>query len=244
METKKEHTNKKSSRLRIVYEDTDITIISKPSGMLTCPYPGSPKNTALDILLSMRRKRGLVHKSTGVFVVHRLDRDTSGLLIFAHTKMIAEKLMNNWHKNAKLRLYRALVESNPSIENIEKEGIIDAPLCQNAYKQSYVAKTSQHKGKNANNAKQEVARTNYRIIKIGERYSLFELKLDTGKKNQIRAHLSFLGFPIAGDTNYRAKTDPFNRLCLHAAKLVLVHPITNEELCFEDFENPEWLKKV
>ena len=94
MESKKEQTNTKSSRLRIVYEDKDITIISKPSGMLTCPYPGGPKNTAVDILLAMRKKRGLVHKSTGVFVVHRLDRDTSGLLIFAHTKMVAEKLMN------------------------------------------------------------------------------------------------------------------------------------------------------
>jgi len=241
MESKKEQTNTKSSRLRIVYEDKDITIISKPSGMLTCPYPGGPKNTAVDILLAMRKKRGLVHKSTGVFVVHRLDRDTSGLLIFAHTKMVAEKLMNNWHKNAKLRLYRALVESNPSIENIEKEGIIDAPLTQNAYKQSYVAKASQQKNKNA---KLEVARTKYRIIKTGKRYALFELELDTGKKNQIRAHLSFLGFPIAGDTNYRAKTNPFNRLCLHAALLVLIHPVTNELLRFEDSENPEWLKKV
>lgn len=241
MESKKEQTNTKSSRLRIVYEDKDITIISKPSGMLTCPYPGGPKNTAVDILLAMRKKRGLVHKSTGVFVVHRLDRDTSGLLIFAHTKMVAEKLMNNWHKNAKLRLYRALVESNPSIENIEKEGIIDAPLTQNAYKQSYVAKASQQKNKNA---KLEVARTKYRIIKTGKRYALFELELDTGKKNQIRAHLSFLGFPIAGDTNYRAKTNPFNRLCLHAALLVLIHPVTNELLRFEDSENPEWLKKI
>lgn len=241
MESKKEQTNTKSSRLRIVYEDKDITIISKPSGMLTCPYPGGPKNTAVDILLAMRKKRGLVHKSTGVFVVHRLDRDTSGLLIFAHTKMVAEKLMNNWHKNAKLRLYRALVESNPSIENIEKEGIIDAPLTQNAYKQSYVAKASQQKNKNA---KLEVARTKYRIIKTGKHYSLFELELDTGKKNQIRAHLSFLGFPIAGDTNYRAKTNPFNRLCLHAALLVLIHPVTNELLRFEDSENPEWLKKI
>lgn len=241
MESKKEQTNTKSSRLRIVYEDKDITIISKPSGMLTCPYPGGPKNTAVDILLAMRKKRGLVHKSTGVFVVHRLDRDTSGLLIFAHTKMVAEKLMNNWHKNAKLRLYRALVESNPSIENIEKEGIIDAPLTQNAYKQSYVAKASQQKNKNA---KLEVARTKYRIIKTGKRYALFELELDTGKKNQIRAHLSFLGFPIAGDTNYRAKTNPFNRLCLHAALLVLIHPVTNELLRFEDPENPEWQKKI
>lgn len=241
MGTKKEQTNKKSSRLRIVYEDKDITIISKPFGMLTCPYPGGPKNSALDILLSMRRKRGLVHKNTGVFVVHRLDRDTSGFLIFAHTKAIAEKLMNNWHKNAKLRLYRALVESNPSIENIEKEGIIDAPLTQNAYKQSYVTNPFQQKKKNA---KLEIARTKYRIIKIGKCYSLFELELDTGKKNQIRAHLSFLGFPIAGDTNYRAKTNPFNRLCLHAAILVLIHPVTNELLRFEDPENPEWLKKV
>lgn len=241
MESKKEQTNTKSSRLRIVYEDKDITIISKPSGMLTCPYPGGPKNTAVDILLAMRKKRGLVHKSTGVFVVHRLDRDTSGLLIFAHTKMVAEKLMNNWHKNAKLRLYRASVESNPSIENIEKEGIIDAPLTQNAYKQSYVAKASQQKNKNA---KLEVARTKYRIIKTGKRYALFELELDTGKKNQIRAHLSFLGFPIAGDINYRAKTNPFNRLCLHAALLVLIHPVTNELLRFEDSENPEWLKKI
>lgn len=241
MEIRKEQITKKPTRLRIIYEDKDITIISKPSGMLTCPYPGGPKNTAVDILLAMRKKRGLVHKSTGVFVVHRLDRDTSGLLIFAHTKMVAEKLMNNWHKNAKLRLYRALVESNPSIENIEKEGIIDAPLTQNAYKQSYVAKASQQKNKNA---KLEVARTKYRIIKTGKRYALFELELDTGKKNQIRAHLSFLGFPIAGDTNYRAKTNPFNRLCLHAALLVLIHPVTNELLRFEDSENPEWLKKI
>ena len=94
------------------------------------------------------------------------------------------------------------------------------------------------------NAKTVEARTNYKILIRGKTHTLFELELDTGKKNQIRAHLASRHYPLAGDENYRAKTDPFHRLCLHARTLEFIHPVTGQKMKFEEAESAEWQEYV
>ena len=144
--------------------------------------------------------------------------------------------MDNWHKMVTGRIYHALAEvpgkncKLPPLEN-EKEGWITDELSFNAHHVGYVKR----------NADGVPARTHYKILQKGSRYALFELELDTGKKNQIRAHLAAHGYPIAGDKEHRAHTDPFSRLCLHACTLEFVHPFTKEALSFEVSEPKEWI---
>ncbi len=223
-------------RLEILYEDQWLSIVYKPEGLLTVPYPGSREKTALDILNDIRRKRGLVRGTRGTFAVHRLDKDTSGVLMIAHSKEAAEKIMNSWHTLVLQRLYHALVENSKSMESLPETGIIDVPLAKNSYNRSFAVE------KEKNEKDVQSAKTHYTILKKGKFYSLFELELDTGRKNQIRAHLAFLGCPIAGDANYRAKTDPLHRLCLHARSLSFTHPYTGENLTFEVSEDSSWEK--
>ena len=114
---------------------------------------------------------------------------------------------------------------------------IDSPLAYNAYNQAFVPK-----GGSAGKFKTIPARTNYKIIARGDRYTLFELSLDTGRKNQIRAHLASLGYPLCGDKNYRAKANPFGRLALHARTLEFINPWTKEKTRFEIPEPADWEK--
>lgn len=222
--------------IEVLYEDRYLSVIYKPEGLLTVPYPGSREKTALGILSEMRRKRGLVRGNKGPLAVHRLDKDTSGILMIAHTPEAAKKIMNTWHTMVSQRIYRALVENNNTMDSLQPEGIINVPLAKNSYKQSY-AVTKETK-------ETQSAITHYRILQRGKKYSLFELQLDTGRKNQIRAHLAFLGCPIAGDKNYRAKTNPENRLCLHARTLSFTHPYTGEKMSFEVSESESWQRHL
>ncbi len=224
--------------LEILYEDQWLSIVNKPEGLLTVPYPGSREKTALDILNEIRRKRGLVRGNRGTFAVHRLDKETSGVLMIAHSRDAADKIMNSWHTMVSQRLYHALAENNSTMEKLQDSGIIDIPLAKNAYHRSFAVE----KGRDAKEVQN--AKTEYTIIKRGKHYSLFELSLDTGRKNQIRAHLAYLGCPIAGDHNYRAKTDPEHRLCLHALNLSFSHPYTGEKMSFEVREDESWARHL
>ena len=227
----------------VLFQDEYLAIVFKPAGLLSVPYQGAQGKTAVDMLENNMRKRGIWNQGHRPFAVHRLDRDTSGILMLALTQDAQQVIMNSWHQMVTERLYRAVAE-NPiythNTQELAESGLIDAPLAQNAYHQSYVPKVSEK------NKPQELspARTNYKIIKRGQQYTLFELSLDTGKKNQIRAHLAYLGYPIAGDKNYRAKTDPFNRLALHARTLDFIHPYTNKSMHFEVAEPSTWEKAV
>ncbi|HZK20364.1 MAG TPA: RluA family pseudouridine synthase, partial [Treponemataceae bacterium] len=233
-----------------------LAIIYKPSGLLSVPYPGSRSKTAQDLLEANMRKRGIWKKGHRPFAVHRLDRDTSGILMFALSYTAQQKIMKRWHSIVSKRLYRAVCETPQGkiVKKLTPEGLIDAPLALNAYHQSYVPGTTSKRTQSSSYKKQGKkgvrtqelipARTFYKIIEQGNRYTLFELALDTGKKNQIRAHLAYLGYPIAGDTTYRAKTNPFNRLALHAHTLEFMHPYTEETMCFEAAEPANWIKTV
>lgn len=266
-------------RIEVLYEDEWIAIIFKPSGMLSVPYPGSKAKTALAVLEQIMRKKGSWSKNHRPFTVHRLDRDTSGVMMFALTEAAQKKIMDSWHKMVTERLYRALAE-NPSGRNakpLPDSGLIDDQLAYNAYNVGFVPKpgdkpafsklTKQAVKNHYNKSRGEqsiyernltvkggkpefktiTARTHYKVIARGKSHTLFELSLDTGRKNQIRAHLASKGYPLAGDENYRAKTNPFGRLCLHARTLEFDHPFTHEHLKFEVPEPEEWeamVKKI
>ncbi len=218
-------------RLDILYEDEAIVVINKPSGMLSVPYPGSRARTAQGVL------EKLLHKK--VFVVHRLDRDTSGVMLFVLSEAVQHKVLAQWHTMVTERLYRAVAENPRRREDaLPDSGTIDAPLAQNARHVGYVPHDAD------DHAKTVEARTHFAVIARGKTHTLFELSLDTGKKNQIRAHLASRRYPLAGDENYRARTDPFHRLALHARTLAFVHPVTARPMKFEVPESGEWLSYV
>lgn len=226
-------------KIEVLYEDKDIVVINKPSGMLSVPYPGSRARTALDTLENMMRKNGTWSSSHHPFTVHRLDRDTSGVMMFALNEPVQKKVMHTWHQMVTERLYHAVAE-NPHYKEgkLPDSGIIDDPLAKNAHNVGYVPKQDDTTVDTVN------ARTHYKVLLRGKTHTLFELSLDTGKKNQIRAHLASKGYPLAGDENYRARTDPFGRLALHARTLDFIHPTTGKPMHFEVPEPETWSKYV
>ena len=249
-------------RISILYEDADIIVIEKPSGLLSVPYPGSKARTALELIEKILRGRGDWSRSHHPFTVHRLDRDTSGVMVFALNEAAQKKLVAHWHDGTTRKVYRAVAEnpvggeragtvSRGRAEELPDSGTIDEPLAENAYHVAYVPRGSDRDagrdrdvGWGGGQPKTVRAVTHYRTIMRGATHTLFELELDTGKKNQIRAHLSFLGRPLAGDENYRARTDPFHRLALHARRLEFLHPVTGKKMAFEVPEDASWLEYV
>lgn len=233
-------------KIDLLYEDEDIMVIEKPCGMLSVPYPGSKARTALDAIEKIMRSKGSWSKVHRPFVVHRLDRDTSGVMVFALNESAQKKLMGNWHTTVTERLYHAVAENPKDPAKILPEhGTIDEELAQNAYHVGYVpSKQALQELPKGERPKTVKAVTHFRIIERGPTHTLFELSLDTGKKNQIRAHLSSKGYPLAGDENYRAKTDPFHRLALHARTLEFAHPVTGKKMRFEVPEDKEWIEYV
>lgn len=256
--TKKDFGHEK---IRILYEDEYLCVISKPSGLLSVPYPGSKARTAQSLLEEMMRKTGTFKSSHRPFVVHRLDRDTSGIMMFALTQAAQKKIMDSWHTMVTERLYRAVAE-NPRSKSLflPDAGLIDDDLAFNSHNIGFVPKEGdkpKHHGEKGSvyerhlegtgdnlHFKTVPARTHYKILLRGPTHTLFELSLDTGKKNQIRAHLASKSYPLAGDENYRARTDKFNRLCLHACTLEFVHPYTGKKMKFEENEPAEWREYV
>lgn len=223
-------------RIDILYEDEHLMIIFKPSGMLTCPYPGSHARTAQDVIEQLLRKKGSFSRNHKPLVVHRLDRDTSGVMMFAMTEAAQKKIMDNWHTMVTERLYHAVAE-NPvgHADPLPDSGLIDDNLAFNSHNFGFVPK-----GENKEKFETITARTHYKILKRGKTHTLFELSLDTGRKNQIRAHLASKGYTLAGDENYLAKTDPFGRLALHARTIEFNHPFTGEHMIFEQPEPEDW----
>ena len=260
-------------KIELLYEDEDIAVIFKPSGMLSVPYPGSHNKTAQEALEQLMRKKGTYNSGHRPFVVHRLDRDTSGVMMFALTEAAQKKIMDNWQTMVTERLYHAVAE-NPLKGFLPDKGIIDDELAYNSHNVGFVPKKDSAPANNEitrkaiqskrnadtheksiyeknlqiKNGKAEfktiTAKTHYKILAKGKYHTLFELSLDTGRKNQIRAHLAGKGYPLAGDENYRARTDPFGRLALHARTLEFNHPYTNEHMKFEIPEPEEWLTTV
>lgn len=206
----------KSQQLRIVYEDADIIVIDKRNGLLSIGTDKEQKRTAYYILSDYVKEQ---HPDNKIFVVHRLDRETSGLMMFAKSEKVQEQMQRGWHKLVLDRRYVAVIEGALP----HAEGMIDAPLIQDRNHKMWVTRPGEG----------EDATTYYTTLRRGKEYSLVDLRLVTGKKNQIRAHLEWKGTPIAGDKKYHAKTNPAGRVCLHAYKLSITHPTTGQELHFD-----------
>ncbi len=225
-------------RVEILFQDEYLCVVSKPAGILSVPYPGSRAKTIQSVIEEMMRQNGTFNSKHKPLAVHRLDRETSGVMMFALTENAHKKIMDTWHKMVIERLYTAVAE-NPRNKKLTlpDHGLIDDSLAFNAQHRGYVPKAEEEKNT-------VPARTNYKILLQGPTHTLFELSLDTGKKNQIRAHLASKGYPLAGDENYRARTDNFGRLCLHAKTLDFIHPFTGKEYKFEVNEPSEWAEYV
>lgn len=200
----------------VLYEDRDIIVIDKPAGLLTIANEKEKYRTAYHILTDYMREKV---RDGRVFIVHRLDRDTSGVVLFAKNEETKRAFQEDWDGRVRRRGYRALVEGVPE----EPEGTI----------RSWLRETRTHlvySGPKGRDAKEAVTR--YKTICAGGGYALLDIDLETGRKNQIRVHLADLGHPIAGDRQYGARTRPLGRLCLHANELVLVDPRSGEERTF------------
>lgn len=202
--------------LKIVWEDEDLIVINKKEGLLSVSTDRIKERTAYRFLSDYVKESDPKNK---IFVLHRLDRDTSGIMMFAKNQRVKETLQSNWSEMITQRAYVAVVEGRP-----EKDSdLIVSNLIENKNMQVYVAMEGDGKE----------AITRYRLLKTNQNYSLLELELETGRKNQIRAQMQSIGHPIAGDTKYGAETNPAGRLMLHARKLCFIHPVTGEEMRFE-----------
>ncbi len=225
---------KKHEKIDILFEDEYLCVINKSEGILSVSNHSKEKS-ALSLLEEIMRKNGTYSAKHRPFAVHRLDRETSGVMMFALSEAAQKKIMDGWHKIVTERLYRAVAENPKSKQKmLPLSGLIDDNLAFNAYNIGFVPQKDQKVPETV------PARTNFTTILKGKTHTLFELSLDTGKKNQIRAHLASKGYPLAGDKNYRARTDNFDRLCLHARTLEFTHPFTNKKMRFEVAEPAEW----
>jgi len=207
----------RNPRLQIVYEDDEIIVVNKGYGLLSIGTDTKNEGTAYWILRDYVKRKDPRNK---IFIVHRLDQHTSGLMMFAKTIQAKEAMQHNWNNMVLERRYIAIVEG----------GEIDPPT---GSVDSYLAENSVHEVYSTNNPNEgQHAVTRYRTLRSRGPYSMVELQLETGRKNQIRVHMKDLGHPIAGDRRYGAKTSPIHRLCLHAQTLRFVHPLTRRDMNF------------
>lgn len=222
-------------KLRIVYEDDDLIVVNKQPGLLTvASTPGSSETTAYSILRAYVKKQ---NARAGIYVVHRLDRETSGLLVFARSEELQHYMRQYWRELVTERTYIALAEGvlNP------REGKITTWLTEDKRNAVVYSSPVDNGG--------DIAITNYKTLRVSgvespktaslkvesPVYSLVELHLETGRTNQIRVHLASKGCPVVGDRKYGHgnESSPIDRLCLHAKVLAFIHPVTEKTVRFE-----------
>lgn len=221
-------------KLRIVYEDDDLIVVNKQPGLLTvAATPGSSETTAFSILRAYVKKQ---NARAGIYVVHRLDRETSGLLVFARSEELQHYMREYWRDLVTDRTYIALAEG--ILE--PREGKITTWLTEDKRNAVVYSSPVDDGG--------DIAITNYKVLKTSKHdvgannsqlstvnYQLVELHLETGRTNQIRVHLASKGCPVVGDRKYGHgnESSPIDRLCLHAKVLEFIHPVTEKKVRFE-----------
>lgn len=211
-------------KLDIIYEDKEIIVANKPSGLLTISDNKSNNSLYSEVRSYLNKK------NEKVFIVHRLDKDTSGIILFAKSEQLKKHLQDNWNDICILREYIAIVEGVPKSK---KDRLVNY-LKESKTMQVYIT-NDKIKGK--------VAITNYEVIKENNKYSVLRVWIETGRKNQIRAQLANIYHPIVGDKKYKASSNPINRLGLHATKLIInikgkeMEFIAKMPKCFELCDN-------
>ena len=232
-------------KLRIVYEDDDLIVVNKQPGLLTvAATPGSSETTAFSILRAYVKKQ---NARAGIYVVHRLDRETSGLLVFARSEELQHYMREYWRDLVTDRTYIALAEG--VLE--PREGKITTWLTEDKRNAVVYSSPVDDGG--------DIAITNYKVLKTSKHdvgannsqlstvnYQLVELHLETGRTNQIRVHLASKGCPVVGDRKYGHgnESSPIDRLCLHAKVLEFIHPVTEKKVRFESPVPKEFNKLV
>lgn len=207
----------RSQRLQLVYEDDDVLVVDKGYGLLSMGTDRVKDGTVYSLMRSYVKAN---NPRKQVFIVHRLDRDTSGLMMLAKSAEAKDTMQHNWNNMVLSRKYVAVLEGE--LEN--DEGVV----------KSYLAENSQYEVFSTNNPKEgQLAITRYKVLRRANGKTLVEVELDTGRKNQIRVHMKDLGHPIVGDRKYGAGPSPIHRLALHAQTLRFVHPITRRDMKFE-----------
>lgn len=202
--------------INILFEDKHIIVIDKPEGLLSVSGQNKEEITAYRILSKYVKEK---ESSERIFVVHRLDRDTSGVMLYAKSQKVQESLQKNWEDIIKERMYIAVVEGY--LEN--ESGEIKSYLSEGKTFKVHSSFT---------NDNGQLALLSYRRIRQNPRFSMVEVSLQTGRKNQIRVQFQSMGHPVAGDKKYGANTNPFRRLALHAKTIVFQHPVSKEILNF------------
>lgn len=202
----------KSEEIQIIYEDKNILVVDKPTNLLTVANEKKSEITLYSMVSKYVKKD---NKKNKIFVVHRLDRETSGVVLFAKSEIVKQLLQENWDEIAIKREYIAIVEGK-----MNQKGTFKSYLKENANHYVYSSNTG------------KLAITHYKKIKETANYTWLSISIDTGRKNQIRVQLKENGTPILGDKKYGCMINPFKRLCLHAYQLVIFHPITKKEMIF------------
>ncbi len=215
-------------KIEIVFQDDSIVVINKPAGLLSIATEKEPVKTAifatneyLHALEAERQrqmgKRGTAFQDKQIFIVHRLDQAASGLMVFAKNEAVKQKLQADWDKV--IKKYYAVVEGVPS----KKSGTLKS------YLQESVAMRVYSTGPNEGG---KLAVSHFQVLRSSSHFSILEVKIDTGRKHQIRVHLSDMGHPITGDERYGSRKNPARRLTLHAGYLAFKHPVTDKEVVF------------
>jgi tRNA pseudouridine32 synthase/23S rRNA pseudouridine746 synthase/23S rRNA pseudouridine1911/1915/1917 synthase len=205
-----------SHGLVILHEDRDILVVDKPAGLLTVGTERDKSRTAYFVLTDYVRK-GCAHARNHVFVVHRLDRETSGILIFAKCEAAKVRLQNAWDETEKK--YLAVVHGRCQ----KSEETITTYLAENKAHVMYSTSDA---------AKGKLSHTAYKVLKQTKAFALLEVSLLTGRKNQIRVHLAGIGHPIVGDRKYGIQKDACARLALHAMSICFMHPFNGQRMTF------------
>ncbi|MEK5079569.1 RluA family pseudouridine synthase [Solibacillus sp. FSL W7-1436] len=216
--------------LEIVYEDADVLVVNKPRGMVVHPAPGHTSGTLVNGLMHHCKDLSGINGVARPGIVHRIDKDTSGLLMVAKNDVAHESLVNQLVEKSVTRKYTALVHGRIAHE----KGTIDAPI----------GRDQKDRQKQAIVDKGKHAVTHFQVIERFGEFTLVECRLETGRTHQIRVHMNYIGFPLAGDPKYGPrKTIDFGGQVLHAGVLGFIHPVTKEYLEFES-PLPEDFKKL
>lgn len=218
--------------LDIVYENEDMIVINKPKDMIVHPAPGNHSNTLVNALLNYTDNLSSINGNTRPGIVHRLDKDTSGLLVIAKNNQTHKELVKQLKARSLKRIYLALVYGGLNKE----EGIINAPIGRNPKDRKKMAVTIK-------NSKEAI--THYKVLERFQNYTLIEASLETGRTHQIRVHMSYIKHPIVGDPKYTNRKNKFGvkTQLLHARKLGLVNPRTGKYMEFTA-EPPDEFKRI
>ncbi len=204
---------REQTTVKIIYEDEDFIAIDKPVGLLSVESDNETE-CAFAHVFEYLQQNG---KNVRPYILHRIDKETSGVLVFAKNPKVYSMLKMHWNESVTLREYYAVVEGVME----KKEDTIVSYLKEN--KNNLMYSTQDVTG--------QKAITKYTVLKESEQYSLLKVQIETGKKNQIRVHMQSLGHPVVGDDKYGCTKNPLKRLGLHASKLTFLHPVTKAEMC-------------